>query len=446
MFCPTVHHLWARTLLAKHNQDACAVAYADDGYIKAKLSVALEVRSDIKQVLKEDAGLALNDKTKILIKGISAADVHTAAQRLLIADPSLAHLSPLLSPASFVVDGYIGLGVPIGTDAFIQHFVKDKCQAIMEDVDQLDNIQDGFIHYQLIRFCQATRLQYVNGQITLAVTREPKRAPAARRPPHRIGTAEEERAPETPTRHGTSRTALGSTCGFISRTTRAVSVSPTTPSFATPASYTTNARFVAFLGTFARPAQQVWLPGNDLQDPTSWDPPPFARSSACTGTSCNSTTVSSSRQWHSPRSRPTQASALLPTRAHTRSLTQAPRTTATASSSYRNSTAFIWHSSTRSQVSPSASSSSQDQQAQQPPKSVIPTQRRVTEKFTKNWVPFKTLRQHYAGKRFEDQRQLHLPQKHKATVADSTLRVEMNALEEQADNAKARDHYWKPLS
>jgi hypothetical protein len=41
------------------------------------------------------------------------------------------HLSPLLSPAFFVVDGYIGLGVPIGTDAFIQHFVKDKCQAIV---------------------------------------------------------------------------------------------------------------------------------------------------------------------------------------------------------------------------------------------------------------------------------------------------------------------------
>ena len=73
-----------------------------------------EVLSDIKQVLKEDAGLALNDKTKILVKGISAADAHAAAQRLLIADPSLAHLSPLLSPASFVVDGYIGLGVPIG--------------------------------------------------------------------------------------------------------------------------------------------------------------------------------------------------------------------------------------------------------------------------------------------------------------------------------------------
>jgi hypothetical protein len=35
----------------------------------------------------------------------------------------------------------------------------------MEDVD---NIQDGFIHYQLIRFCQATRQQYFNCHVQLA--------------------------------------------------------------------------------------------------------------------------------------------------------------------------------------------------------------------------------------------------------------------------------------
>ena len=34
-------------------------------------------------------------------------------------------------------------------------------------MSKLDNIQDGFIHYQLLHFCQATRLQYMNGQITL---------------------------------------------------------------------------------------------------------------------------------------------------------------------------------------------------------------------------------------------------------------------------------------
>ena len=58
-----------------------------------------------------------------------------------------------------------------------------------------------------------------------------------------------------------------------------------------------------------------------------------------------------------------------------------------------------------------------------------------------------TTRQQYAA-RFEEQRQLHLPQNHKATVPDSTLNVEMTALEEQADNPRpllqaprmARDH------
>jgi hypothetical protein len=61
-------------------------------------------------------------------------------------------------------------------------------------------------------------------------------------------------------------------------------------------------------------------------------------------------------------------------------------------------------------------------------------------------VSFKALRQRHAGTRFEEQCQLHLPQKHKATASDSTLRMEMNNLEEQADNAKARELFWKPLS
>ena len=64
----------------------------------------------------------------------------------------------------------------------------------------------------------------------------------------------------------------------------------------------------------------------------------------------------------------------------------------------------------------------------------------------KHWSPFKALHQRYARTRFEEQRQLNLPQKHKVTVQDSTPRVEMNALEEQDDNDKARDLYWKPLS
>jgi hypothetical protein len=49
---------WGR-VLAKF-QEARAVAYTDDGYIKVKLSVTLQVLVELKAVLKEDPGLELN--------------------------------------------------------------------------------------------------------------------------------------------------------------------------------------------------------------------------------------------------------------------------------------------------------------------------------------------------------------------------------------------------
>jgi hypothetical protein len=59
IFNLTNHHLWGR-VLAKFQAEARAIAYADDGYIKAKLSVALQVLAELKHVLKQDAGLGLN--------------------------------------------------------------------------------------------------------------------------------------------------------------------------------------------------------------------------------------------------------------------------------------------------------------------------------------------------------------------------------------------------
>ena len=37
----------------------------------------------------------------------------------------------------------------------------------VDDVEKLKAIQDGFIHYQLLRFCQTTRLQYINSHFLL---------------------------------------------------------------------------------------------------------------------------------------------------------------------------------------------------------------------------------------------------------------------------------------
>ncbi len=67
----------------------------------------------------------------------------------------------------FCPEGFIGIGVPTGTDAFVRSFVAKTCRDIINDVEKLDAIQDGFIHFQLLRFCQVTRLQYINSHIML---------------------------------------------------------------------------------------------------------------------------------------------------------------------------------------------------------------------------------------------------------------------------------------
>jgi hypothetical protein len=82
--------------------------------------------------------------------------------------PSLSHLRNDFLVDSFCPEGFIGIGVPLDTDAFVQSFVSKKCRDIIDDVEKLDAIQDGFIHFQLIRFCQATRLQYINSHIMLS--------------------------------------------------------------------------------------------------------------------------------------------------------------------------------------------------------------------------------------------------------------------------------------
>jgi hypothetical protein len=46
-----------------------------------------------------------------------------------------------VSLASFCPEGFVGIGVPIGTDSFVQNFVAKTCRAIIDDVEKLDAIQ-----------------------------------------------------------------------------------------------------------------------------------------------------------------------------------------------------------------------------------------------------------------------------------------------------------------
>ena len=92
IFNLTIHHLW--DLVVAKFQETRAITYADDGYIKVKLSVALQVLAEMKRFLKEDDGLQLNiTKTTVLPKGVSQQSVFDVVHGIINTSPVLGHLS-----------------------------------------------------------------------------------------------------------------------------------------------------------------------------------------------------------------------------------------------------------------------------------------------------------------------------------------------------------------
>ena len=56
---------------------------------------------------------------------------------------------------------------PLALTLSYKILLRTKIKDIINDVDILDAIEDGFIHYQLLRYCLATLLQYLNSHILL---------------------------------------------------------------------------------------------------------------------------------------------------------------------------------------------------------------------------------------------------------------------------------------
>ena len=93
-------------------QEAKVIAYADDGYIKAKMNVTLQVLGELKHVLFQDAGLDLNvSKTSMLPKGVTAQAAFDVAQGIAQATlprllTSATTFSSLPSPSVLKVHWY----------------------------------------------------------------------------------------------------------------------------------------------------------------------------------------------------------------------------------------------------------------------------------------------------------------------------------------------------
>ena len=82
-------------------------------------------------------------KCKIYIKSLTLAEAREEVQGLTEADEALHSLKDILTvhdnPSQDVVqvEGMISVGVPVGSPAFVQAFVKEKTKTTVEDIKQL---------------------------------------------------------------------------------------------------------------------------------------------------------------------------------------------------------------------------------------------------------------------------------------------------------------------
>jgi len=141
---------------------ACTgAARCDDVFIVAPLADGLAFTAELKQVLQQDLDLDLDvPKCNCFFPGDRINDDNHARaffQNALQANPQLASLLGMDTGISTTELRVVG--VPIGTDdsELVQQFVQEKAPA----VGKLDIISDSLIHYQMLRFCQNTRLAFL---------------------------------------------------------------------------------------------------------------------------------------------------------------------------------------------------------------------------------------------------------------------------------------------
>jgi len=146
-----------------HHAACTGAAICDDVFIVAPLAQGFALAAELKQVLKQDLDLDLDvPKFNCFFLGDRINnDDHARAlfQNALQANPQLACLSGM--DAGISTTRLRVAGVPIGNDEWVQQFVQAKAAAVQVDVGKLDIISDGLIHYQMLRFCQNTRLAFL---------------------------------------------------------------------------------------------------------------------------------------------------------------------------------------------------------------------------------------------------------------------------------------------
>ena len=181
----------------------------------------------------------------------------------------LTSVETCFSPLSFLKFSSVCVCLLVLMILYVTLYLKHT--EIIDEVEKLDSIQDGFIHYQFLRFCQDTRLQYLNSHILLGnrwVIQlqhvDCKIADAILKK----GTKHHTDGWDTANKVWTHMVLYlphpdGGFCVQCNDITKDVVF------------YTTTSRFVVWLGPFSQERQGLWLSKDDLKDSSSWSSTPL---------------------------------------------------------------------------------------------------------------------------------------------------------------------------
>ena len=187
--------------------------------------------------------------------------------------------------------------------------------------------------------------------------------------------------------------------------------------------YTITSRFVAWLGAFSQVRQGLWLPKDDLKDPSAWSSPPLVllrdiHDGLLAQYDCKDSVPPPAQP--GARARPAQHG---------------------LDGAYQQEAAplFLPQLNQLHELSIVRGEDASNVVA-------IPTQHRVTQQILSRWQPFKDLKQTFVVSRRAEQLRLRVQQRVIATVEDSALRTEMENLESDEEDASRRVLWYKPMS
>jgi hypothetical protein len=194
------------------------------------------------------------------------------AKHFFDTDPDLADIAHHFTRDMFTTEGIEVLGTPVSKDRFIQSFVAQNCLKIMGDIGKHACLTDGFLHAQLLKFCQNTRTQFISANINIpdsdsVITAQHKHVD--RKIAYEIlqkGTRGSFRKwPQQDIDLAITMIQMPHSMGGFGMTPNVIAQISAKVAMAS--------RFLGFVGSLSSSEQQLWFPNQNVQDPVTWTLP-----------------------------------------------------------------------------------------------------------------------------------------------------------------------------